>query len=277
MKLNKIIILFAAAAAVTSFASCGSSRRVAKTETNKEVAIVAHRGFWNCEEAGYAKNSIAALVQAQKNGFWGSEFDVNMTSDEELLVFHDSSVEGKKIEKNPASAFSYYTLKNGEKIPTLDQYLEQGAKSKTMLVLELKTHSTDAIEDRAAELCVQKLKEHNLFENDRVIFISFSMNICKKFAELAPGFTVQYLDTDYTTEQVKAEGVNGIDINYKDLLKDPKRYDQARANGMSVNSWTVNNKESMMQLIDLGIDQITTDNPLDLRALTQENGIKEVK
>lgn len=46
-----------------------------------EIAIVAHRGFWNCDEAGMAKNSIASLAMAQKNGFWGSEFDVNMTAD----------------------------------------------------------------------------------------------------------------------------------------------------------------------------------------------------
>ena len=36
----------------------------------KECGIVAHRGFWNCEEAGYAKNSIAALRCAQEAGFW---------------------------------------------------------------------------------------------------------------------------------------------------------------------------------------------------------------
>ena len=62
----------------------------------KQCGIVAHRGFWNCEEAGYAKNSIAALRCAQEAGFWGSEFDVNMTSDGVLIVYHDSDVKGKK-------------------------------------------------------------------------------------------------------------------------------------------------------------------------------------
>ena len=62
------------------------------------TGIVAHRGFWNCEEAGYAKNSIASLRCAQQAGVWGSEFDVNMTADSVLIVFHDSSIDGKKIE-----------------------------------------------------------------------------------------------------------------------------------------------------------------------------------
>ena len=36
----------------------------------KEIAILAHRGFWNCDEAGMSKNSVAVLDQAQKNDFW---------------------------------------------------------------------------------------------------------------------------------------------------------------------------------------------------------------
>ena len=77
----------------------------------KQCGIVAHRGFWNCEEAGYAKNSVAALRCAQENGFWGSEFDVNMTSDGVLIVYHDSDVEGKKIEKHPYAQFKDFKIK----------------------------------------------------------------------------------------------------------------------------------------------------------------------
>lgn len=49
-----------------------------------QVAIVAHRGYWNCEAAGFARNSLASLKAAQDAGFWGSEFDVNMTNDSVL-------------------------------------------------------------------------------------------------------------------------------------------------------------------------------------------------
>ena len=67
----------------------------------KEIAIVAHRGFWNCDEAGMSKNSVAGLEQAQKNDFWGSEFDVNMTKDGELLVFPRWQCRGKMHRKEP--------------------------------------------------------------------------------------------------------------------------------------------------------------------------------
>ena len=123
----------------------------------KECGIVAHRGFWNCEEAGYAKNSIAALRCAQEAGFWGSEFDVNMTSDGVLLVYHDSDVEGKKIEKHPYAEFKDFKIKNGETIPTIDEFLEQGKKyPETMLVYELKPHSCAEVEDRFVQLSMEK-------------------------------------------------------------------------------------------------------------------------
>lgn len=277
---NKILaIAFASLLiAVFNLTPCASAKKTTKKECKSEIAIVAHRGFWNCDEAGYAKNSIAALVQAQKHGFWGSEFDVNMTADGELLVFHDSSIDGKLIEKHNASEFADVRIKNGEKIPTLDEYLEQGAKCKsTMLVFEMKKHSCKEVEDKAVALAIQKLREHKLLKKNRVMFISFSMNICKEFARLAPGFTVQYLGSDLSAEEVYNEGVNGIDANQGHLLKNSKYYKQAREKSMSVNVWTVNDKERMEKFIELGVDQITTDKPLVLRELLTEKGAKEVR
>ena len=117
--MKKFILLSAIAAAIFISQSAFAQ---------KQCGIVAHRGFWNCEEAGYAKNSIAALRCAQEQGFWGSEFDVNMTSDGVLLVYHDSSIQGKKIENYPYSEFKDIKIKNGETIPTIDEYMEQGKK-----------------------------------------------------------------------------------------------------------------------------------------------------
>ena len=89
--MKKHFTLLAISALVIS--SCGVASRTA--DTAGDVAVVAHRGFWDCEQAGYAQNSIGALRAAQQAGFWGSEFDVNMTLDEQLLVvnyqnFHES-------------------------------------------------------------------------------------------------------------------------------------------------------------------------------------------
>ena len=250
----------------------------AQKHKTKGTAIVAHRGFWNCEEAGFARNSLAALKCAQEAGFWGSEFDVNMTSDGVLLVFHDGNVEGRKIEKHPYEDFKYFRLENGEPIPTLDQYLEQGKKyPETKLVYELKKHSCPEVEDKFVDLTIQKLKEYDLLDPSKVIFISFSYHMCKRLAELLPDFTVQYLNGDKDPAVVKADGINGIDYKYKVLKVNRKWVAKAHRLGMSTNTWTVNKEEDMREMLDMKVNMLTTDKPLDARALMQEMGITEVK
>ena len=243
-----------------------------------QMGIVAHRGFWNCEEAGYAKNSIAALRCAQENGFWGSEFDVNMTSDSVLIVFHDGRIDGKRIEKYPYSEFKDYKIANGETIPTLDQYLEQGLKyPETMLVYELKPHSCKEIEDTFVNLTIEKLKEHGLLNPKRVMFISFSYHMCCRLAELLPEFTVQYLEGDKSPQKVNEDGVSGIDYHFGIFALKPKWSEEARKLKMSTNVWTVNKEERMRQAIEQDIMYITTDNPLDARRVLKEEGIKEAR
>ena len=241
------------------------------------TAIVAHRGYWNCEEAGYTPNSLASLRCAQEAGFWGSEFDINMTADGEILVVHDSEIDGKKIDQNPYSAFREIRLKNGEPIPTLDRYLEQAAKYPTVLVFEVKWHSSWELETKAIRRSIEKLKAHGLFDPGRVIFISFSLSACRTLTAEAPGFTVQYLGNDRNPDEIAGYGINGIDTWYKTLLEDPSWYARAREHGMSVNAWTVDGEEDMERLFRLGVDQLTTDRPDRARKLLERIGFTEIK
>lgn len=248
------------------------------TDAQEKTGIVAHRGFWNCEEAGYAKNSIAALRCAQEQGFWGSEFDVNMTSDGVLIVYHDSDVEGKKIEKHPYETFKDFKIKNGETIPTIDQYLAQGRKYPgTMLVYELKPHSSEEVEERFVQLSIAKLKEHKLLDPKRVMFISFSLYMCERLASELPGFTVQFLGSSRNPKELSERGINGVDYNHGVFAIHKGWYEMARELGMSVNTWTVNKENDMRKMFGMGVDQLTTDEPLLAREILNEEGVSEDK
>lgn len=253
-----------------------------KKEGPRKVQIVAHRGYWNSEEGQQAKNSIASLKSAQKHGFWGSEFDVNMTKDGVLLVWHDGSVSvnGEKltIDQNNYDCFKDVRLVNGEKIPTVQEYLAQAQKSpKTVLVYELKTHSTPEIERACVDKSIEALKEYGYFDPSKTIFISFSLNICKYLTEKAPGFMIQYLDTDVTPDQAHSYGIPGMDTHYKTVINDKNWVKRAKSHGMTVNTWTVNKEEAMEGVLEAGVDQVTTDHPEVFRTLLKKKGIKEIK
>ena len=275
MTLKNISVI--AAAALLALTSCaGGKTGFPKIDQKGKTAIVAHRGFWNCEAAGFAENSIASLKAAQDNGFWGSEFDVHITTDDVILVFHNDEIDGARIDTCEAAVFAGHRLANGEKVPTLDEYLTQGEKSdKTVLVLELKPEITIEREDALIDLSIEALKSHNLLDPSRVVFISFSKYFCDRIAAEYPGFINQYLEGDFSPEELAEFGINGFDYNSKAVLKDSTIVDRAHALGMSTNVWTVNKPEKMRKFIDLGIDAITTNEPLVLRDLLGEKEFKK--
>ena len=275
MTLKNISVI--AAAALLALTSCaGTKTGFPKIDQKGKTAVVAHRGFWNCEAAGFAENSIASLKAAQDNGFWGSEFDVHITTDNVILVFHNDEIDGARIDTCEAAAFAEHRLANGEKIPTLDEYLTQGEKSdKTVLVLELKPEITIEREDALVDLSIEALRAHNLLDPKRVIFISFSKYICDRIAAEYPEFINQYLEGDFSPEELAEYGINGFDYYEKTVLKDSTIVERAHALGMSTNAWTVNKPEEMQKFIDLGIDAITTNEPLVLRDLLGEKEFKK--
>ena len=160
-------------------------------------------------------------------------------------------------------------------MPTLDEYLEQGAKcSTTVLVLEFKSQYDEARENALVDLALQKIKDHNLYDPSRIMFISFSLNICKRVAQLAPEFTNQYLSGDIAPAELNAMGINGIDYHYQTLGNHPEWVSEAHALGMSVNAWTVNNSDEIQNMIGLGVDCITTNAPLLVRELLGDRELK---
>ncbi len=265
-RFGKIAIMLTA---LLSLAACSQPQK---------TGIVAHRGFWNCEEAGYAKNSIASLKCAQEAGFWGSEIDVRMTKDEALLVYHDEDIDGKLIEEYPYSEFQDVRLKNGEPIPTLEQILQQMNDGKEIvLVCELKPHSTPELEDRFLELAFEQLEKYNLLDPSKVIFISFSFHICEVIAEKYPEFTNQYLESDKTPAEVHAAGINGIDYDHDVLAENPTWAQEAHDLGMTTNAWTPTDEEDQRRMLAQGLRFITTDDPLLSRVIFEDLGIQEVK
>ena len=235
----------------------------------KGPQIVAHRGYWDLP--GCSQNSIASLREAQRFGCWGSEFDLHLTADDVVVVNHDATIGETSIQDSPFSEVRAHTLSNGEPVSTLDEYLAQGETDRScVLVLELKPHKTVERESLLIDLCLEALKAHGLYKPSRAVFISFSHYICQELVTRAPGFTVQYLEGDLSPEQLHAEGINGLDYHYSVFQKNPQWVEEAHALGMSVNVWTVNQEDLIREMIGLGVDQITTNDPALVRRLIKE-------
>lgn len=248
MKIKNIIL--------SALFACVLSCNFAFAQSN--VKVIAHRGHWDLP--GSTQNSLVALHKANEVKVYGSEFDVLITADGIPVVNHDNDIQGYIIEKTEYSKLRDLKIKNGETLPTLEQYLIHGKANKnTKLILEIKPHSTKEVEDRAVREIVKMVE--SLGVKDQTEYISFSMNICKEIMKINPKAQVAFLGSKVTPKEVKEAGLTGVDFNYKVFEKNPHWVKESHDLGLTVNVWTVNDPAMMKKFIDLKVDFITTDKP----------------
>lgn len=232
----------------------------------EKPAVIAHRGFWTAE--GSAQNSIRSLAKADSIKCFGSEFDVRITADSVAVIHHDPvTIGGIDIEKSKAETVLKDRLKNGEYIPTLDQYLQEAKKYPDLrLICELKEHDNLPLESHGVDLIIEAVKKAGL--QDRVDYITFSPTAFTQFIKRAPKYTpVYYLTGNYIPEQIKYMGGAGIDYHFSILKNHPDFITRSHELGLKVNAWTVNKPEDMIWCIENGVDFITTNDPETLQTI----------
>ncbi|WP_426473509.1 glycerophosphodiester phosphodiesterase family protein [Chryseobacterium balustinum] len=230
---------------------------------NAQTQIIAHRGYFQTQPPT-TENSITALQNAQKLKIYGSEFDVRMSKDGVLVINHDEHHGKMEISETDFKELAKLKLSNGEKYPTLKDYLKSGKKDKALkLIVEIKPAKTEALENEMVEKTVKMIKEMKL--ESQCEYISFSLNICKQIKKIAPDFKVQYLKGELSPQQIKEEGLDGLDYHYSVFQKNPTWISEANALGLITNSWTVNEVEIYNELKKQGVKFVTTNIPDQLK------------
>ena len=278
--------------------------------SNSSVGIIAHRGFYKFANASgtvvaipqSAENSIYAVRAAIDLDFEGTEFDVQITKDNQLIVFHNLKMNNNNIYNTNYSTLqtlSEFTLANGETVPKLTTFLsncrnrlqaqeQRLGERHTKLVVEIKTHSSMAEKqiDTLVNRTIRYIRNYGL--QDDVFFISFNMSVCQKVTERMPGVPVAYLSSVSTNSNGSSPayspsvllgdyGIPHIDYEYKLFQSSyhPEWVQQAHNLDMTVNVWTVDTKTVANSMRTLGVDYITTNVPLNIRAWFAEEQKKD--
>ena len=246
----------------------GSCSATKKTVNFSQNTVVAHRGAWKAKNL--PENSIAALKEAIRNQYAGSEFDVRMTMNDSLIITHDPDYASLNIEETSYEDLSKFPLKNGEILPTLREYILAGLENNTTtrLVCEIKPSKNKERGLLIAEKVYQMVNE--LKAQHMVIYISFSYDILKRLEELNPKVQTQYLDGSKSPEVLKHDGIDGADYYLSVFKKHPEWITSAKKNKIALNAWTVNEEDDMEWFLTNDFDFITTNEPeLLLKKTTQ--------
>lgn len=230
---------------------------------------IAHRGYWNVDNSGsnttqQAQNSRQSLRDAIRIGCYGSETDVWMTTDKVLMVNHDATFAGKTIASETSATCQTLTLANGETMPTLVDFLNivrdhNHAERPTKLIIEVKNHSTAALNREAGQRTVAAVHAANV--SDRVEYISFSLDACQAIVAADPNAHVAYLNGDKSPQELYNMGIMGLDYTAATYTANPTWIDEAHALGMTTNVWTIDSRADILSENARQQDFVTTNNP----------------
>jgi glycerophosphoryl diester phosphodiesterase len=226
----------------------------------KKNAVVAHRGAW--KKNNLPENSIASLRHAIDLKLAGSEFDVWRTADDSLVINHDAHYNTLLIEETNYADLIKFKLSNGEKLPTLQEYITEGKKNnkRTLLVCEIKPSEISKVRGKLTALktveTIKKLKAEKITS-----YISFDYEILKQIRQVDKVTSLQYLEGNKSPKEVKSDHISGVDFHYSVFQKHPEWIKEAKENNITLNVWTVNDADIMDWIVENNFDYITTNEP----------------
>lgn len=281
-----------AAVAVGAAAWAGSKALVATQPRSKKDALEYNRPMILAHRGGSAlapENTMAAFKKAAELGVDGFEIDIRLTSDEELIVFHDEFVDRTTDGAGKVSDFTLEKLRTfdlgyhfedlegnhsyrggNHKIVTLRELLEEFPAlyinidmkdspetyegslmpSKLWRLIE-----SAGVEERVGVTSFfdEQIDRFNLYAQNRVVIGAGENEVRKAFAAFNSQLGHLYKPrADMFQIPVRSNGFNLVSprfIAFLDTLNVPVHY------------WTIDDPETIRSLIDAGAKGIITDRP----------------
>jgi glycerophosphoryl diester phosphodiesterase len=241
------------------------------------VEIIAHRGF----SVRAPENTVGAFDLAWKNGTDSCELDVYLTADGKTVVIHDRDTfrttgVKKDVARTTQAELTALSAGNGkgaewssEKIPTLEQALATLPKGKHRFFIEIKCGP-----EIVSELV--RILEPMKPQADQLAIIAFDRTAAAESKKAMPWIVVYRLaagktrdrkptDLGRLIEETRADQLDGLDLGMADFPWDDAMVAQIRGAGLGLYVWTVNRPEDVRRFARLGVQGITTDDPVMAR------------
>lgn len=166
----------------------------------------------------YPENTMTSFSKAMEiNGLTGIELDIQMTSDNEIVVIHDERVDRTTGGSGYVRDFTYSQLRQlaietgkiqKERVPSITEVLDLlEKKMKTGLLLNIELKNSNISYEKMEEKILDLIAERNL--QRQVIYSSFYTKSLKKIKDLEPEAAIGVLDTKVSECLFKRNGCFG--------------------------------------------------------------------
>jgi glycerophosphoryl diester phosphodiesterase len=235
---------------------------------NRAVEITGHRG----SKLRAPENTLSALRQAITEGADYAEIDVQTTADGVVVLLHDADLMRVASVKRRLRDINFHELSgidvgswfapefSSERIPTLQQAIDL-ARGRIKLNIELKfTWPDPTLTEKVGGII-----ERNEFVSECVVSsLNFQAltEIKQTFPELKTGFIVLQ-----AVGNLSRMGVDFLSISAARAT--PRLVRAVHRRGEKVHVWTVNDLNNALSMIEMGVDNIITDEPPEIRSLLE--------
>lgn len=243
--------------------------------------MIAHRGA----SAYFPENTLPAFEAAIAMGADMIELDVQLTSDKEVIVFHDEKISRCTDGRGRIADYTLAQLKildagirldkkfKGTRIPALAEVLDF-CKNRIAVNIEIKTEAvSNMFFGGIEEKCLRIVERCGM--RDHVVFSSFDPRAIMHLKQIdgavpvAALFEKKHYRSRLPSEVVASVGADAFNCSVSELGK--KWLEDLKANHIPVHVYTVDDAKKMKQLMDVGVNGIFTNKPDVLKkALTEQ-------
>lgn len=226
-------------------------------------SVTAHRG--GALEA--PENTLAAIRSSVQRGADIVEFDVRSTSDHQLVLLHDRTLDrttdctGEVFTKTLAEVRACRTEGSGQPVPTFEEVATYLATVDVRLSPEIEQYGTDVDRAELADF-VEILRARGLM--GRALVQSFRPEVFPDLRALQraddPEMTLAYVArTALPAETVKGAGAQVASVNLAALGR--AHVDAYHRLGLEVHTWTATTRPQLQAAWSLHVDSVITDIP----------------
>ncbi|GAB3574274.1 glycerophosphodiester phosphodiesterase [Amycolatopsis endophytica] len=239
----------------------------------------AHRG-WHLDDLDGLENSLPAFRRAVEEGYSYVETDVHATADGVVVVHHDALLDRTTdghgpIARQTWSAVSHAKIGGRTPVPRLEDVLEE--LPQTRFNIDIKS-------SRAVVPFVRTIERMGAV--DRVAAASFSDNRLATIRKLAGPKLITSMGPRSVASLWAGGWLSWARLSFPcrgEMAQVPARQGaltvidrgfvrSAERAGAEVHAWTIDDREQMHRLLDLGVHGIVTDRPDVLREVLTERG-----
>ncbi len=235
---------------------------------------IAHRGY----SAKHPENTMAAVEAAIVVGFNSVELDVQVTSDGVMVLLHDEDlyrVTGSRalVEQTEWAEISRLRVDGTDPIPRFEEVMSSWPDLRVVIDLKSDSVVPPLLRFLGSSSCWHRVCTGTYGgKGMAALKAEFGDKLCTALP-MREMMRLRFASYGLPTWRFSDDCIQAPPQRHRMTILDRRFVKAAHARDLPIQAWTINARDKMNHLLDIGVDAIMTDEAEILKAVMIERGI----